>query len=709
MAYDSARGTIVMFGGKVPWSPLGDTWEWDGTRGDWTQRSPAVSPAPQSGHAMAYDSARGKVVLFGGETWEWDGSAGTWTQRFPSVSPFPAGPMAYDSARGKTVLVTAGETWEWDGAAGTWTRSSTVGPSARTGHAIAYDSARGRIVLFGGENTAYLRDTWEWDGVAKTWTQTATTGPSARSRHQMAYDSARQVTVLFGGPLTADTWEWDGTAQRWTRRTSTMSPSERHDHAMAYDSGRGRTVLFAGDGYSFEPRADTWEWDGTAGQWAERNPGMSPSPRWGSKMAYDSARDRVVLFSGYVCCNALPETWEWDGASGTWTQTALSLRPFRRWGHAMVYDSARRRVVLFAGYAAPADTWEWDGAIWTQRTSTASPSRRYGHGMAYDSARNKVVLFGGLYVSATSTVGSLTDTWEWDGTAGTWTERHPAISPPASPYMLEMIYDSARDKSVLFGPGIWEWDGALQTWSPRTATTSPPGINAGVAYDGVRDKVVRFGGNDPNFPQWWGDTWEWDGTRGTWGMRSSSTSPSARSLQAMAYDSARGTVVLFGGNSFGYSAGDTWEYHIVISDGGTPDASADAATADATMTDALSPDALIPDAMEADAPALDASPPDALIPDAGPLDAEASDVLAPDASASDALAVDAIGGSSPDAGTRVSARGCGCDAAQHDSSARATDSLARLVLVVLLGRIGRRTGRTSRSLTRARERDSSRP
>ncbi|MHB8878486.1 MAG: hypothetical protein ACYC8T_32720, partial [Myxococcaceae bacterium] len=38
---------------------------------------------------------------------------------------------------------------------------------ARYGHALAYDAARQRVVLFGGLDSAYLTDTWEWDGT--TW------------------------------------------------------------------------------------------------------------------------------------------------------------------------------------------------------------------------------------------------------------------------------------------------------------------------------------------------------------------------------------------------------------------------------------------------------------------------------------------------------------------------------------------------------------
>ena len=82
---------------------------------------------------------------------------------------------------------------------------------ARYGHALAYDSARFRTVLFGGAgNIGVLSDTWEWDGT--TWTQKSlATSPPARSSHALAYDSARGRTVLFGGRpdsgLFSDTWE----------------------------------------------------------------------------------------------------------------------------------------------------------------------------------------------------------------------------------------------------------------------------------------------------------------------------------------------------------------------------------------------------------------------------------------------------------------------------------------------------------------------
>jgi hypothetical protein len=168
----------VLYGGTNGGGNLADTWEWDGT--SWTQRTPTSGPGTVFDHALAYDSARGKTVLFGGvscqglscvlsDTWEWDGAK--WTKRLPATSP-PARYMhalAYDGARGRTVLfggfgntnVLLADTWEWDGT--NWVqRTPSPSPSGRRGQALAYDSARGRIVLFGGTGGTTLNDTWEY-------------------------------------------------------------------------------------------------------------------------------------------------------------------------------------------------------------------------------------------------------------------------------------------------------------------------------------------------------------------------------------------------------------------------------------------------------------------------------------------------------------------------------------------------------------------
>jgi len=135
---------------------------------------------------------------------------------------------------------------------------------------MAYDMVRQVTVLFGGydyDGSFVNGETWEWNGAS--WTQLyPNPAPSPRFGHRMAYDVFRGVVVLFGGVATnsnsgvlnGETWEWNGTA--WTRRTVSGS-SPRDYHAMAYDTVRQKTVLFGGStgGGSVGgfPNGETWE------------------------------------------------------------------------------------------------------------------------------------------------------------------------------------------------------------------------------------------------------------------------------------------------------------------------------------------------------------------------------------------------------------------------------------------------------------------
>jgi hypothetical protein len=73
--------------------------------------------------------------------------------------------MTFDARRGRVVAFTdTGQTWEWDGSS--WSRVNTPNsPGTRTEIAVAFDSLRDRVVLFGGmSGGAVLHDTWEYDG-----------------------------------------------------------------------------------------------------------------------------------------------------------------------------------------------------------------------------------------------------------------------------------------------------------------------------------------------------------------------------------------------------------------------------------------------------------------------------------------------------------------------------------------------------------------
>jgi hypothetical protein len=304
-------GNVIVFGGEhvsqpngnVQITQLADTWQWNGS--SWLQKVSATAPKARTHAAMAFDSDRKKVVLFGGDV---------------------------DSEN----RVLENDTWEWNGASWAQAQPKTQ-PPKRFHHAMVYDRARKKVVLFGGNNgeisaQPYLSDTWEWDGAS--WTQKSPPrAPSARSNAAMAYDDQSQRVVLFGGFFQGelgDTWEWDGAS--WSEKTSATAPSARSDAAMAYDSSRKKLILFGGMHEVDGTKNDTWQWDGSA--WTQLSPASSPPARDGFAMASDSALGKVVLFSGGGGPNALADTWEWNGS--TWSKRQGGGAPPSRHGHVMV-------------------------------------------------------------------------------------------------------------------------------------------------------------------------------------------------------------------------------------------------------------------------------------------------------------------------------------------------------------------------------------
>ena len=606
MAYDTARERVVLFGGFGAASARSaQTWEWNGNQ--WTETTPEFSsPLARDRHAMVYSSGRGQIVMFGGsstfegelaDTWTWNGER--WTDVTPSTGNPPLRSehaMAYDSQRGRVVLfggqvfgngsrIPLGDTWEWDGA--TWTElSPSTAPVARFGHAMAYDSQRGRVVLFGGADASGARDdVWEWDGT--NWTEiTSPNRPAARLWHSLVYDSAREAAVLFGGVAEvyiggetvvryADTWAFDGTT--WNRLTSLRSgPFNRDSHAAAYDRSRDRVVLFGGSADISQPTVDgeTWEWNGTI--WSERLP-QSPGARWHTKMAYLDESQQLLIYGGLSNFeDFVTDTWTWDGESWTDATASAGTPPPGRLEHALTYDPSRNRAVLFGGYRDESGsrtyysgTWEYDGTEWSNRTPNAAeaPPVRSSPALAYDSGRNRVILFGGGFIDGQSSSG-FNDLWEWDGTD--WTDVSPSFGArPAAREDALMAYDPSSQRLLLYGGRgfdgedvsreTWAWNGS--SWTELTAIPTPQGqfgaLPAAFVFDQASGRAALFG-------QGFGDqsgclttAWQWNGTVWIDGPPLSPL-PFCASVAALAYDQARNGLVLFGGRDQSAFLADTW-------------------------------------------------------------------------------------------------------------------------------------------------------
>jgi hypothetical protein len=301
-----------------------------------------------------------------------------------------------------------------------WIQRQDIGPSARSGHAMADDTGRNRVVLFGGDAVGLpLGDTWEWDG--NLWTQVADIGPSARRRAALAYSPVAARLFLFGGRdasgLVDDTWAFDGAD--WIQVEDTGPPA-RSGHAIAYDPVRERLVMFGGHG-SATVLDDTWEWDGSV--WVQVQD-TGPAPRYGHVLGYDAALERVVLFGGGDANGTgLGDTWTWDGSN--WTQAA-DTGPASRSGAAV---SGGGSILVFGGVSAVdptlppgdrmlyGDTWRWSAGQWVQ-LQDIGPGPRWGHGMAFRPGAGRTVLFGGSRSVASAAADLLSDTWEVPDQAG---------------------------------------------------------------------------------------------------------------------------------------------------------------------------------------------------------------------------------------------------------------------------------------------------
>jgi hypothetical protein len=295
----------------------------------------------------------------------------SWAILTPTASPPArrAGAMAFDAvtnrliAHGGLSSVTPGgilgETWAFGAppAAGNWVLlAPTGGAPPRWGHRLVRNTQNNRLITFGGRSPnsgAYANDTWEYTGAANggAWALVPTaTRPNARFLYGLAFDERRNVAVLFGGSSSAatfgDTWEYNGT--NWTQRTTLTSPPPREDMVLVYDAAIDRTVLFGGyDPDTSTVLGDTWLYDGS--DWRQLPASAaSPSARFSASAVYDSFRKRVMLYGGY---DGAPKQDTYQFAGDRWiTVTAGTTLPVGSTEAYSGYDASRRKFVLFGGF-----------------------------------------------------------------------------------------------------------------------------------------------------------------------------------------------------------------------------------------------------------------------------------------------------------------------------------------------------------------------
>jgi hypothetical protein len=532
-------------------------------------------------HVQAYDSVRGRVVLYGGDcatcadTWEWDGTR--WYRRDSTHTPprLQAGTGGYDPVLGVTVLyggvidgfqtgvfpVASGETWTWDGV--DWTEHIGASPpemSVRAfgqGTYVGFDLTlkdtgevvHGGVIVYGGtEFTRPLDDMWVFlgDRWAEVDQGTAADTPQGRAGSALAWDEGRDVLVLHGGLSTQEgartgTYTFDGS--EWVLVDAT-GPSLTTVGA-AYDRAAQKVVLLGTD----PPNGYT--------QLKPTNPPPDNGP----------------------CEDDIIKAWEWDGV---WTARTLGPPPVYWTKHPdrcaqlqPVYDVARQEVIAIGwltennSYPFPDEhlrTWIYrlEPDAFRVINPISTPPRRQGASLVWD-PKSGGLLLGGVEDEAESPANVHADVWFYGG--GDWQVAWWADGDRTS-YQQQAVYVPTEDHVVIFGGhdgsdllGASDVFPGYSSIVPLGSAVEPPARMGGaVAYDEGRDAAVLFGGLGAG-DTLLNDTWEL--AAGEWSLVTpATTTPVPRAEHAMAWDAERGEIVMYGGRLDASDdeilSGETW-------------------------------------------------------------------------------------------------------------------------------------------------------
>jgi len=297
-----------------------------------------------------------------------------------------------------------------------------------------------------------------------------------------------------------------------------------------------------------------------ASPWEALAPAHSPGPRSMAAIAYDTKRQRAVLFGGVTRWDGKQwvydnSTWEWDGQD--WQQMKTPLAPPGRILHAMAYDEKTGSVILYGGQNSSgnlADLWKWDGVTWHRLCPVCNPAARFGHKMIFDVGRQEIVVYGGQDGKI-----EFNQAWTWNGEK--WDYFQFENTAPAA-YNDPMVYDQDSERIISFmgseWGGTWIWEASQ--WQKLHASIGPPTRSeATLAYDPINDYTVLFGGLN-NSEMMFNDTWMLQGEK--WLKLNTSSAPPERHRALSFYDPVRQSVILYGGEIMGSIYSDMWELNL---------------------------------------------------------------------------------------------------------------------------------------------------
>jgi N-acetylneuraminic acid mutarotase len=281
--------TLYVFGGRSSGQALGDLWVYNVESDDaWRQVDLGATPAPRFGHNAVW-------------------------ARSPDVATDPGQLLVFAGQAGTAFF---NDVWQFSPQADSFVEIGVgeVRPAARYGAGAAVATLDGEAVLFvthGFTNEGRFDDSWSWDDSWADVSPPSGTRPIKRCLMRAAWDSAKGRFFIFGGqtdatPFLGDTWTLDSNG--WREITPSASPPPRHFYAMAFDDERSIALLFGGNSAEGELN-DVWVFDVQQETWSQlEQPGEAPSPRQGHDAAW-VAGDGLYVFGGNDGSSDLNDLW----------------------------------------------------------------------------------------------------------------------------------------------------------------------------------------------------------------------------------------------------------------------------------------------------------------------------------------------------------------------------------------------------------------
>lgn len=322
LLYDPVRAELLISGGESASATevLGS--------GATVWADPGAHPLVQNHHAAVFDPRTGTVLFAAGRSAAGTRRTDTWAsdgQRFrnltsavlPALDDMAAFTRSIDAFLFGGVVTGTGyvnTVRRFNGTSWVTVTTSGTAPTARGDSAAVLEVSSNTVVVFGGNTGAAQGDTFRFNGTA--WTPLAISGPSARYGHAMAWDDNHQAVVLYGGDnddnvyngVRPDTWRFQ--AGTWTDVSALVGsgPGGRVHHQMATDPSTGEPLLYSGIGAN--GARDNTLWALGDDGWYPVVAGNGPATVEHGAMVADPMRQHVMLHGGVQ----RDDTWVLDRA-----------------------------------------------------------------------------------------------------------------------------------------------------------------------------------------------------------------------------------------------------------------------------------------------------------------------------------------------------------------------------------------------------------